>query len=618
MKELTITNLRKTYGTKTLFDGIELAVRTGDRIGLIGPNGTGKSSLLNVIAGFTTYDEGEITKPNQYEIAMLDQNPQLNPADTILDAVYDSKAPLIQLLKRYERKRLELEADPNNERLQDTFSRLGEEMTLKGGWEIEISAKSILSQLGLDDLSLRIGDCSGGQQKRIGIAQVLIAEPDLLILDEPTNHLDIEAIEWLEDYLRDYQGALLIISHDRFFLDRIVNKVLELEMGKLTVFKGNYSRYLLLQAEAKEAVTNAYLKQQREIKKTEAYIDRYRAGIKSKQARGRQSILNRLERIEAPQDSKKLGQFHFTPLSRSGDRVLDVLGLEQDFGEKKVLTGVSFTITRGQKIGLVGANGTGKSTILKIIAGQMVARKGDFSLGSQVKLAYFDQEYANLSPDNEVVQEITGSFPLSQEEARKFLGKFLFSGDDAFKKVKQLSGGEKGRISLLKILLSQPNFLLLDEPTNHLDIPSKEAIEQALQSYPGTILVVSHDRYFLDQVVTGILELQDGKVKSYLGNYSEYKQFKDNLAKQQAAAIMENKKEKTPKEQPIKKKNQKLLGSLEIEISEIEDEKEKLKLEFTLPEVYTDGLKTKAILEKIKELEDQLAVKYRAWEELVD
>lgn len=406
MKELTITNLRKTYGTKTLFDGIDLSIRTGDRIGLIGPNGTGKSSLLNVIAGLDTYDEGEISKPNQYEIALLEQNPQLNPNYTILDTVYDSKAPLIQLLKRYEKKRLELEAAPNNQHLQEEFTRLGEEMTLRGGWDVEISAKSILSQLGLNDLSLRVGDASGGQQKRIGIAQVLIAEPDLLILDEPTNHLDIESIQWLEKYLANYKGALLLVTHDRYFLDRVVNKIMELRFGKITEYTGNYETYLVKRAEQEAVESRVAQKQDRLFEQELAWM---RKGAKARTTK-QEARIGRFQDLQQTISDRNQSsddiEFNFTQ-QRMGNQIMELENIDISIGDVQVIKDFSKTFLKGERLGIAGDNGVGKSTFLNTLSGDHQLDAGTFLVGQTIKMAYYRQLDEDLPNEMRVLEYLT-------------------------------------------------------------------------------------------------------------------------------------------------------------------------------------------------------------------
>lgn len=620
---LQANKITKYYGVQEVFSEISFIVEDGEKVGLVGPNGAGKTTLLKCLTGEELLDGGTVSQAEGAKLGYLEQIPYWQEERSIMEELLDVFTDLIALRKRITSLEKEM-GNPDNspdelEKIMVRYSRLVEEYEQAGGYEYESKAKKITKGLGFleDDFKKDIRFFSGGQKTRLNLAKVLVREPEILILDEPTNHLDIEAIEWLEGYLRDYKGTLLVISHDRFFLDKIVHKIIELRDGNLEIYKGNYSRYLILKEEMIKAKTNAYLKQQQEIKKTQEYIEKYRAGIKAKQARGRQSILNRLERLEAPPEEKNIKKMDFQPLSRSGERVLEVLHLNHHFEQKELLVDVNFSLNRGEKVGLVGANGTGKSTLLKIIIGQIKPWEGELLLGSQVKIGYFSQEHENLNQDNLVIRELTSNFPLGEEQARNLLGRFLFSGDDVFKSVKSLSGGEKGRLALLKLLLEQPNFLILDEPTNHLDIASKERVEESLKDYSGTVLVVSHDRYFLDQTVNRILEIKDGGIASYLGNYSYFKAKKEEMALENQ--LKQSPKAKTPKNdlEKEKRKNQKLLATLEEEISALEDKISKLKENLTLPQVYSDGLKTKSILGEIEELEKELREKYDSWEELL-
>lgn len=620
---LQANKITKYYGVQEVFSEISFIVEDGEKVGLVGPNGAGKTTLLKCLTGEELLDGGTVSQAEGAKLGYLEQIPYWQEERSIMEELLDVFTDLIALRKRITSLEKEM-GNPDNspdelEKIMVRYSRLVEEYEQAGGYEYESKAKKITKGLGFleDDFKKDIRFFSGGQKTRLNLAKVLVREPEILILDEPTNHLDIEAIEWLEGYLRDYKGTLLVISHDRFFLDKIVHKIIELRDGNLEIYKGNYSRYLILKEEMIKAKTNAYLKQQQEIKKTQEYIEKYRAGIKAKQARGRQSILNRLERLEAPPEEKNIKKMDFQPLSRSGERVLEVLHLNHHFEQKELLVDVNFSLNRGEKVGLVGANGTGKSTLLKIIIGQIKPWEGELLLGSQVKIGYFSQEHENLNQDNLVIRELTSNFPLGEEQARNLLGRFLFSGDDVFKSVKSLSGGEKGRLALLKLLLEQPNFLILDEPTNHLDIASKERVEESLKDYSGTVLVVSHDRYFLDQTVNRILEIKDGGIASYLGNYSYFKAKKEEMALENQ--LKQSPKAKTPKNdlEKEKRKNQKLLATLEEEISALEDKISKLKENLTLPQVYSDGLKTKSILGEIEEIEKELREKYDSWEELL-
>lgn len=622
---LQAKNLTKYYGTEEIFSHLSFSIEVGEKIGLVGANGTGKTTFLKCITGQEIPEEGEITWAENTRLGYLEQIPDWSEKRLLMQEMLGVFSDLIEIknqMTNLEKQMGEGKISTENlERLMERYSSLTEQYERAGGYQYENKIKRIVKGLGFtdQDFEANIRNFSGGQKTRLSLAKLLVREPEILILDEPTNHLDVEAIEWLEQYLQEYKGALLIVSHDRFFLDRVIEKTIELERGKLSIFKGNYSRYLQLKAQQQVALSNAYQKQQREIRKTEEYIDRYRAGIKAKQARGRQSILNRLKRIEAPSEEQKLKEIKFSTVSRSGERVLDVYDLEKEFTTTKVLQGVTFSLSRGEKVGIVGANGTGKSTILKIIAGELEQTDGEILLGSQVKISYFSQEYENLVDNNQVLDEIIKNFVFSQEEARNLLARFLFTGDDIFKTVKNLSGGEKGRLALLKALLARPNFLLLDEPTNHLDIPAKQAVEEALINYQGTILVVSHDRYFLDQVVERILELKEGIVENYLGNYSYYREVKERRAKELTIELSSSKREKKRNNLEVKEKQKhiKLVAHLEERINSLEEKIAALNNELSLPEVYTDGLKTKYTLEEIKNLQQELQNTYEEWESLI-
>jgi len=620
MISLQAKNLTKYYGAEEIFSNLSFTVEAGEKIGLVGPNGAGKTTLLKCLTGQEFSDGGEIVKAEGIRIGYLEQIPFWQEKRTIMEEMLEVFSDLLAMNKKISF--LEKEMGNNDtDKIMERYSALVEEYEQAGGYLYENKIKRVVKGLGFqeEDFTRDIRLFSGGQKTRLNLAKILVREPEMLILDEPNNHLDIAAIEWLENYLRDYNGTLLIISHDRFFLDKTVTKILELNNNRLSIFKGNYSVYLKLKEEQTMAQTNAYFKQSQEIKRTEEYIKKYRAGIKAKQARGRQSILNRLERLACPEQEKKLVKISFQPARLSGEKVLSVSELKHCFAEKTVLHEVNFSLTRGEKVGLVGANGTGKSTILKIIAGHLKPKEGQAILGSQVQIGYFAQEYETLQGNNAVLQEITAEFSLSQEKARTLLGSFLFIGDDVFKQVNNLSGGEKARLALLKILLRQPNLLILDEPTNHLDIPAKEAVERALQDYRGTILVVSHDRYFLDQVINKILELENGEINYYWGNYSDYKEKKEEIIRQKILLEQSKKGKKTSLiKEKEKKKQEKERTLLEEEIANLEEEIANFQEKLTLPEIYSDGMETKKILAEIKEKEKKLETKYLCWEKILE
>jgi len=421
--------------------------------------------------------------------------------------------------------------------------------------------------LGFDDSDFNrtVINFSGGEKTRVSLARLLVREPDLLLLDEPTNHLDLEALEWLENYLRNYKGAIFIISHDRYFLDQIVTKVLEMNHHTLKSYNGNYTRYVLLKAEQELAQMRAYEKQQEEIARTEEYIRRYKAGIKSKQARGRQKQLSRIERLENVASNKTIN-LNITDVAQSGEIVLRVKNLAKHYGERVLFNDLNFTIYSGEKIGLIGGNGVGKSTVLKCILGQVAADEGVVEEGSRVKIAYYDQEHKGLNLKNSVLDEIFYNYDVNLNQARDLLARVLFIGEDVYKTIGDLSGGERARISLLKIILDEPNFLIMDEPTNHLDIDSKNIVETLLNDFPGTVLVVSHDRYLLDIICERIFELENGRLNEYLGNYSymrekkaELERIKREKEEEEAHKLLQKKntKEQAPvkinKQRPVKK-----------------------------------------------------------------
>lgn len=536
MKEYKIENLHKTYGTKTLLNGIDFAIRTGDRVGLIGPNGTGKSSLLKVIAGLDNYDEGSMTHPNDYSIAYLDQHPEFDEAKTILETVYDSQAPLIQLVLQYENTRMELEENPMDEQLQQQFTRISDEMNLKNGWDIEIRAKAVLSQLGLLDLTRTLKSCSGGQRKRVGIAQVLIAEPDLLILDEPTNHLDVPSIQWLEKYLANYQGALLLVTHDRYFLDRVVTKIVELKHGALTEYEGNYQTYLVKRAELEAQQSRAQDKQDRLFQSELAWM---RQGAKARTTK-QQARIGRFEDLKEGiqsrhQDAEGI-QFGFEQ-QRIGSRIIDLENISIEIAAIQVVQDFTKVFKKGDRLGIIGDNGVGKTTFMNVVAGLHPISAGTYEVGQTVRFAYYRQLDEDL-PDNvrvlSYLTKVADEFKRpdgSPVSASQMLEQFNFPRVMHGTEIKYLSGGERRRLYLLSLLIQQPNVLLLDEPTNDLDIETLTVLEDYLGTFEGVVLVVSHDRYFLDKTVDQLLHIKgEGEFSISWGNYSEFLEKEAELA----------------------------------------------------------------------------------------
>lgn len=528
MKELAIENLHKTYGTKTLIDGIDFSIRTGDRIGLIGPNGTGKSSLLKVIANIESYDQGEIRKPNDYSISYLSQNPDLDPEKTILETVYDSQAPIVQLVLKYEQSRLELENTPDNEAAQDNFMRLSEQMNQQNGWDLEVQAKSILTKLGLDNLNQKIADCSGGQQKRVGIAQVLISDADLLILDEPTNHLDVDSIQWLEGYLANYKGALLLVTHDRYFLERSVNKIVELRNGQLREYEGNYQAYLEKRSQEAAIESRMQEKQDRLFQQELAWM---RKGAKARTTK-QQARIGRFNDLKDDIGSRhgeaQELEINFTQ-QRIGSRIIDAEDLEVDIADVKVIRGFTKSFVKGDRLGIIGDNGVGKSTFLNTLAGMHLPTSGTLDIGQTVRMAYYRQMDQDLPNEIRVLKYLTDvADQFKQADGRsvsaaQMLERFNFDRSIHGMQIGSLSGGERRRLYLLSLLIQEPNVLLLDEPTNDLDIDTLTVLEDYLEDFSGVVIIVSHDRYFLDKTADQLLDIQGGGAFNLVfDSYSNY------------------------------------------------------------------------------------------------
>ena len=557
MKTLAVTGLEKTYGTKTLLAGIDFAIRTGDRIGLIGPNGTGKSSFLKVLADQTDYDQGTIDKPKDYRIAYLAQNPELDPNQTILDTVFAGDTPELKLLHDYEVANLALLSDPDNSQLQEAFQTITEAMNQADAWQIEVKAKTVLTQLGLVNLNQRVGDCSGGEQKRIGIAQVLIAEPDLLILDEPTNHLDINSVQWLEKYLASYKGALLLVTHDRYFLERTVNKIVELRHGRFREYSGNYQAYL--EKKATELALEERM-QDKQDKLYQAELAWMRKGAKARTTK-QQARIERFDQLKediaARQDSVETSGFEFDQ-QRIGNQIIELEQARIEVGQQVVIQDYTKHFTKGERIGLIGANGVGKTTFLNTLAGYHNLAAGTLKLGQTVRLAYYRQLDQDLPGDMRILAyltQIADNFVSPDgrtKSAAQMLEQFNFPRVSHGSSISSLSGGEKRRLYLLSLLIQEPNVLFLDEPTNDLDIDTLTVLEDYLAQFEGLVVVVSHDRYFLDKTVDQYLILEgQGAYTTYWGSYSDY------LAKEQTAPEKE-KLAPTPSNKP--KREQKKLS----------------------------------------------------------
>lgn len=631
MERIRMIGLGKSFGVRQVFSNVSFEIKEGDRIALVGPNGAGKSTLLKCILGIEELDEGQVVMSPVASIGYLQQDVNLGDA-SLAEEIETAWEDVHALENKLQELTTYLETHEASESDLQRLDYLQNRLEWLGGYDYEQKTKRIVYGLGFtdEDLYKPANAFSGGQKTRINLAKALVRSPDFLFLDEPTNHLDMEMLEWLEGYLSSYRGGILIVSHDRYFMDRIVTGVVELDHHKATTYRGNYSRYVAQREERLKADTIAYEKQQEYIKKTEEYIDKYRAGIKSKMARGRQSQLNRLERLEAPETSHSL-DFKFPPAAMSADKVLVLdhvsIGYKTD---DPIIDDVSVVVRRGESVALIGPNGAGKSTMVKAIVGELFPIEGHIDIGNRVQVGYFSQEHEELHDRWQVVDEIINNYNFTEEKARNVLGSFLFKGDDVFKLVGDLSGGERARLALLKLFLQGDNFLILDEPTNHLDVPTREIVERALQQFGGTCFIISHDRYFLDQVSTRTLVLENKGFTEYLGNYSYYK---EKLKEQQDIAALTEVVEEVPKEdvkseaktistspsdEPKKKTNtymvEKQLAEVEEEIARLEATMKMYEVQLANPVVQQDLAEMENISKQLSDTESNLQKLYEKWE----
>lgn len=631
MERIRMIGLGKSFGVRQVFSNVSFEIKEGDRIALVGPNGAGKSTLLKCILGIEELDEGQVVMSPVASIGYLQQDVNLGDA-SLAEEIETAWEDVHALENKLQELTTYLEMHEASESDLQRLDYLQNRLEWLGGYDYEQKTKRIVYGLGFtdEDLYKPANAFSGGQKTRINLAKALVRSPDFLFLDEPTNHLDMEMLEWLEGYLSSYRGGILIVSHDRYFMDRIVTGVVELDHHKATTYRGNYSRYVAQREERLKADTIAYEKQQEYIKKTEEYIDKYRAGIKSKMARGRQSQLNRLERLEAPETSHSL-DFKFPPAAMSADKVLVLdhvsIGYKTD---NPIIDDVSVVVRRGESVALIGPNGAGKSTMVKAIVGELFPTEGHIDIGNRVQVGYFSQEHEELHDRWQVVDEIINNYNFTEEKARNVLGSFLFKGDDVFKLVGDLSGGERARLALLKLFLQGDNFLILDEPTNHLDVPTREIVERALQQFGGTCFIISHDRYFLDQVSTRTLVLENKGLTEYLGNYSYYK---EKLKEQQDIAALTEVVEEVAKDdvkceaktispslsdEPKKKTNtymvEKQLAEVEEEIARLEATMKMYEVQLANPVVQQDLEEMENISKQLSETESNLQKLYEKWE----
>ncbi|MGF6906075.1 ABC-F family ATP-binding cassette domain-containing protein [Fusobacterium sp. PH5-44] len=573
MSILQVKDLYMGFLDETLFRNVSFSVDERDKIGIIGINGSGKSTLIKILLGLenneidpNTKERGSISKSSNLKIGYLSQNPVFNKSNTVFEELMDVFQEVkedyhrIQILTQI----LSVESedfDKNMQELGEVTSRYESNQ----GYSLEYKIKQVLNGLGVYDYlwNNKIQNLSGGQLSRIALGKILLEEPDLLILDEPTNHLDLNAIEWLEKYLKEYNKAVILVSHDVYFLDNVVNRIFEIEQKKLNIYTGNYTDFVIQKEAYISGAVKSYTKEQEKVKKMEEFIRRYKAGVKSKQARGREKILNRMEKMENPVFVPRKMKLKFKPKIQSGSNVLFLKNLSKSFGDKNLFQNLNLNLYRGDKVGIIGKNGVGKSTLLKMIMDSIENPIDGIKIGEKVKIAYYDQAHQGLNLKNTIVEELTYGYDLTYEKARTLAGGFLFSDEDADKVIGSLSGGEKARVVFMKMLLEEPNFIILDEPTNHLDIYSREILIEALEDYEGTILVVSHDRNFLDSIVTSIYEITEDGADLFDGDYNSYIQQRDTKV------IPEKKVEKLSIYEENKKFNS-MIRSIEKKIAKIE------------------------------------------------
>ncbi|NWN98466.1 MAG: ABC-F family ATP-binding cassette domain-containing protein [Bacillus sp. (in: Bacteria)] len=639
---LQVNQLNKYYGADLVLSNIKLEIHTRDRIALVGRNGSGKSTLLKIIAGELAYDSGEIIKPKEVTIGFLDQHTGLVSDRTIWDemlTVFEDLRSMEKRLRNLEQEMAKEETYTDEGKYKQILSEydyLQHEFKELGGYQYEADIRSVLHGLNFSTFNYqetKISNLSGGQKTRLALGKLLLSKPDILILDEPTNHLDIDTLTWLEQYLQSYDGAILIVSHDRYFLDKLVNQVYECAQTTLTKYVGNYSQYLVQKAENYERDLKMYEKQQDEIARMKEFIAKNltRAST-TKRAQSRRKALERMQMIDKPHRDDKSANFSFQIERQSGNEVLNVVDLAIGYGANQISKNIHFQIQRGDSIALLGPNGVGKSTLLKTIVGQLQALSGNIHFGANVTIAYYDQEQANLTSNKRVLNELWDEYPTKTEkEIRTILGNFLFSGDDVLKTVSTLSGGEKARLSLAKLMMLNANFLILDEPTNHLDLDSKEILENALVDFPGTILFVSHDRYFINRIATKVFELSTDGVTEYLGDYDYYIEKKEEMMEiqklseesehnqtQEPASDLDAKtryeQEKELKKVERQKKRrieeiETLIESLEMEIAEKEQQ-------FLHPEIYSDHTKVAELNKEIEKAKAKIETLLEEWSEL--
>ncbi|WP_347024241.1 ribosomal protection-like ABC-F family protein [Blautia obeum] len=635
---LSCQGISKSFGEKVILEDASFHIEEREKAALIGNNGAGKTTLLRIIMEEIHADAGQVVLAKDKRIGYLAQYQDVQGHLSVYEELLSTKQYIIDMEERLRAMEVQMKNASGEEldRLMNSYTRLTHEFELENGYAYKSELMGVLNGLGFteEDFTKQVATLSGGQKTRVALGKLLISKPDILLLDEPTNHLDMESIAWLETYLLNYPGAVFIVSHDRYFLDKVVTKVIEIDAGQVRMYAGNYSAYAEKKAQLRDAQYKAYLNQQREIKHQEAVIVKLKSFNREKsikRAESREKMLNKIQRIDKPIEVQSQMRLSLEPRVVSGNDVLTVEDLAKSFPQQKLFSNISFQIKRGERVALIGNNGTGKTTMLKILNGLLDADAGSFSLGTKVQIGYYDQEHHVLHAEKTIFEEISDTYPtLTETQIRNMLAAFLFTGDDVFKVISSLSGGERGRVSLAKLMLSEANFLILDEPTNHLDIASKEILEEALNSYTGTVLYVSHDRYFINQTATRILDLTNQSVVNYIGDYDYYLEKKEELTEKYAPSAQEateEAKEETPsegkltwqqqkEEQARKRKQENELKKVEKRIEELETRDKEIDDTLVLPDVCTNVGRCAELSREKDKIQAELEELYEKWEEL--
>ena len=629
---LACQNISKAYGVTEILNHINFHIEAKEKLAIVGINGAGKSTLLKIIMNEEEADEGQVVIGKDITVGYLAQHQNSYYDKTIYEELLSVKQDVIDLqeqIRQLEQDMKHLEGAELEDALE-RYTRMNHTFEMQDGYAFESQITGILKGLGFEESEFNrpVSELSGGQKTRVSLGRLLLSRPDIILLDEPTNHLDLNSIAWLEGYLRGYDGAVIIVSHDRYFLDKIVTKVIEIENTQATIYHGNYSYYAQKREEVRLSKYRAYMNQQAEIKHQEeviAKLKQFNREKSIKRAESREKMLDKMERLEKPQEIHDEMRLTLTPDVESGNDVLLVEGLSKSFDGKTIFSNVNIDIKRGERVALIGNNGTGKTTILKIINQLLPKDSGKITLGAQVHIGYYDQEHQVLHAEKTIFDELQDAYPqMNNTKVRNVLAAFLFTGEDVFKKIADLSGGERGRVSLAKLMLSTANFLILDEPTNHLDITSKEILENALNNYAGTILYVSHDRYFINQTATRILDLSPNGITSYIGNYDYYieQQLVSTAQSEEKAAVVkeetETKKDwkRSKEEQARERKRQNDIKKTETRIEELEQLLSSLEEEMSLPENATNVAKLTEITTRQAAATEELEALYETWESL--